>query len=38
MAVKDITLDQIIKDLDIILEEKDLQNLEDIADLLEPPK
>ena len=36
--MKEQTLKDIIKELDIINEEQDKQNLEDIADLLEPPK
>lgn len=36
--MKEKTLKDIIKELDIINEDKDQKNLEDIADLLEPPK
>ena len=36
--MKEKTLQDIIKELDIINEDQDQQNLEDIAELLEPPK
>lgn len=36
--MKEQTLQDIIKAINEELEEQDLQNLEDIADLLEPPK
>ena len=36
--VKEPTLRDIEKELDILLEEKDRENLEMIADLLEPPQ